>query len=65
MSPLHHAFVSAISILKTVKEALAHPGWQQAMIAEMNALESNGTWKLVPLPHGKSEVGCRWVFAIK
>ena len=35
------------------------------MIDEMNALESSSTWKLVPLPHGKSKVGCRWVFAIK
>jgi len=68
LSPLHHAFVSAvstISIPKTVKEALSHPGWRQAMIDEMNALESSSTWKLVPLPHGKSKVGCRWVFAIK
>jgi len=68
LSPLHHAFVSAvstISIPKTVKEALSHPGWRQAMIDEMNALESSSTRKLVPLPHGKSKVGCRWVFAIK
>ena len=31
LSPLHHAFVSAvstISIPKTVKEALSHPGWR-------------------------------------
>lgn len=41
--------MSAISIPKTVKEALAHPGWRQALIAEMNALESSSAWKLVPL----------------
>ena len=68
MSPLHHAFASAISTIsipKTVKETLAHPGLRQAMIDEMNALESRSTWKLIPLPHGKSKVGCLWVFAIK
>ena len=35
------------------------------MIDEMTALESNSTWTLVPHPHGKSTVGCRWVFTIK
>ena len=68
LSPSHYAFVSAISAItipKTVKEALAHPGWRQAMIDEMTALESSGTWKLVPLPPDKSTVGCRWIFAIK
>ncbi|KAL2329609.1 hypothetical protein Fmac_017190 [Flemingia macrophylla] len=28
-------------------------GWRQAMIDEMQALEHNGTWELVPLPPGK------------
>ena len=35
------------------------------MIDEMAALHSSGTWKLVPLPPGKSIVGCRWVYTIK
>ena len=35
------------------------------MIDEMQALEHNGTWDLVPLPLGKKPVGCRWVYAIK
>ena len=35
------------------------------MIDEMQALEHNGTWELVPLPQGKKPVGCRWVYAIK
>ena len=46
-------------------EALAHPGWHQAIIDELSALHNNGTWELVPLPSGKSVVGCRWAFAIK
>ncbi|XP_068490296.1 uncharacterized mitochondrial protein AtMg00820-like [Phaseolus vulgaris] len=46
-------------------DALAHPGWRQAMLDEMNALQNNGTWELVPLPSRKSVVGCRWIFAIK
>ena len=41
------------------------PGWRQAMADELSALHNSGTWELVPLPSGKSVVGCRWVFAIK
>jgi len=39
--------------------------WSQATIAEMQALDQNNTWELVPLPYGKKIVGCRWVYAIK
>jgi len=28
-------------------------------------LRKNETWDLVPLPTGKSVVGCRWVYAVK
>ncbi|RVW93623.1 Retrovirus-related Pol polyprotein from transposon RE1 [Vitis vinifera] len=50
---------------KSTQEALSHPGWRQAMVDEMTALHSNGTWDLVVLPSGKSTVGCRWVYAVK
>ncbi|RVW98210.1 Retrovirus-related Pol polyprotein from transposon RE2 [Vitis vinifera] len=40
-------------------------GWQQAMVDEMAALHSNGTWDLVVLPSNKSTVGCRWVYTVK
>ncbi|RVW76736.1 Retrovirus-related Pol polyprotein from transposon RE2 [Vitis vinifera] len=50
---------------KSTHEALSHPGWRQAMVDEMAALHSNGTWDLVVLPSGKSTVGCRWVYAVK
>ena len=68
LSTPYYAFVSSldsVSIPKTTDEALAHPGWRQAMLDEMSALHSNGTWDLVSLPPGKSPVGCRWVYAVK
>jgi hypothetical protein len=68
LSPTYCAFVSAlssVSIPKTIQEALSHPGWRQAILDEMSALESNHTWELVPLPSGKSIVGCRWIFNVK
>ena len=68
LSSPYSAFVSAISSVslpKSTHEALSHPGWRQAMVDEMAALHSNGTWDLVVLPSGKSTVGCRWVYAVK
>ncbi|RVW52614.1 Retrovirus-related Pol polyprotein from transposon TNT 1-94 [Vitis vinifera] len=68
LSSPYSAFVSAISSVslpKSTHEALSHPGWRQAMMDEMAALHSNGTWDLVVLPSGKSTVGCRWVYVVK
>ncbi|KAL5854459.1 hypothetical protein ACOSQ4_004261 [Xanthoceras sorbifolium] len=50
---------------KSYSEAAAHPKWQEAMSYELQDLQANGTWSLVPLPVGKSPIGCKWVFKIK
>ena len=57
--------VFCVTIPKNVQEALDHPGWRQAMIVEMQALENSGTWELVPLSPGKKTIGCKWVYAVK
>ncbi|XP_060969394.1 retrovirus-related Pol polyprotein from transposon TNT 1-94 isoform X4 [Cannabis sativa] len=44
------ASLDSITIPKTVREAMSHPGWLAAMIEKMNALVANGTWVLVDLP---------------
>ena len=35
------------------------------MVAEIQVLESNDTWELVPLPPRKQIVDCRWACAIE
>ena len=68
LSSTYSAFVSTISTVslpKNTNEALSHPGWRQAMVDEMAALHSTGTWDLVVLPVGKFPVGCRWVYTVK
>ncbi|CAL2252490.1 unnamed protein product [Prunus armeniaca] len=47
------------------EDALSNPKWMDAMNVEMDALNKNKTWDLVPLPRGKKAVGCRWVFTLK
>ena len=39
--------------------------WRVAIQKEMDSLAENETWELVPLPHGRKAVGCKWVFKIK
>ena len=46
LSPSYYVFVSNLStvpIPKSVSEAHVHPGWQQAMVEEMTALNANNT----------------------
>lgn len=57
--------LSSTHIPGDIREALSSPEWSQAIMTEMEALNKNHTWSLVPLPKGKRTVGCRWVFSIK
>lgn len=68
LSPSYGAFITFLSFVstpKSVKEALSHPGWCQAMVDEMFALHLLGIWELVPLPKGKTIVGYRWLYTVK
>jgi len=68
LSPSYFSFVfslSSLTVPSNVHKALGHPGWRQTMIDEMQALENNGTWELVPLPPVKKTVSCRWVYTVK
>lgn len=64
----HESFVnklSFVSIPSKVHDALKDSKWSKAIEAEMEALEKNYTWELVPLPHGKKTVGCKWIYTVK
>lgn len=44
----------------TVKEALAYPSWLQAIQDELQALEANQTWELVPRTPQMNVIGTKW-----
>ncbi|XP_019181569.1 PREDICTED: uncharacterized protein LOC109176569 [Ipomoea nil] len=68
LSSPYYAIVSHLSsgtIPKTTHQALSDPGWRQTMLTETEALQDSGTWELVPLPHGKFVIGCKWIYMVK
>ncbi|VVA41194.1 PREDICTED: Retrovirus-related Pol poly from transposon, partial [Prunus dulcis] len=39
--------------------------WKEAMNAEIETIEKNGTWELVERPTDKPVIGVKWVFKTK
>lgn len=46
---------------KSYKEASSNSLWVSAMTKELEHLQNNNTWELVPLPTGKKVISCKWV----
>ena len=60
--------IADIEIPNTYVEALKSQHrnhWKQACDNEINSLQKNKTWKLLPLPPGRKAIACKWVFKIK
>jgi hypothetical protein len=50
---------------RSVRAALAHPGWKAVMEDELTSLHQNQTWKLVPHTTDMHIIGSKWVFKTK
>jgi len=50
---------------KCYEEAILHPGWQEAMDREFQALFDTHTWDIISLPQGKKPIACKWVYKVK
>lgn len=66
--PATHALVTTLTQLqepKSYEQACKDPGWVAAMNTEIEALMTNNTWELVPLPQGKKAISNKWVYKVK
>jgi len=53
---------------RSYEEALNSPDsdkWKEAIRKELDSHRENNTWTIVPKPHNRSLIGCKWVFKIK
>jgi hypothetical protein len=50
---------------KNFDKANKHDDWIRAMNEELDQIETNNTWELVPRPEDKNVIGFKWVFKNK
>ena len=50
---------------KTLKSALKRPKWVATMQKQIDALQHNNTWNLVPRPPNTNIIGSKWFYHIK
>lgn len=65
--PDHVALLSTSSLdePKSYAQASKHSHWVEAMHKELQALQQNKTWTLVPSSLDQNVIGCKWVFKVK
>ncbi|XP_041017926.1 uncharacterized mitochondrial protein AtMg00820-like [Juglans microcarpa x Juglans regia] len=61
----YHIVVDLPKEPKTIHSALNHDGWTKALQDEIQALQDNNTWTLVPHSPHMDVIGCKWVFTTK
>ena len=49
----------------SLKDALAHDHWVEAMKSELGSIYKNNTWELCDLPKGKKSIATKWIYKVK
>lgn len=60
-----HVALSSVIEPRGFKSASKDPKWMAAMVDEIEALNQNNTWTLVPRPSSMNVVGSKWVLRVK
>ena len=50
---------------KNLTKSSEDDNWIKAMNEELDQIEKNQTWELVPRPEGKNVIGTKWIFKNK
>jgi hypothetical protein len=50
---------------KTFAYSIKYEDWIKSMNEELDQIEKNQTWELVPRPKNKNVVGTKWIFKTK
>jgi transposase InsO family protein len=67
---IHSPEQTHLALLSTIEpncfeEASKDESWNKAMDEELDQIEKNDTWELVPRPKNKNVIGTKWVFRNK
>ena len=60
-----HCYMLVISHPQTYQQYCTDPIWKSEMEDELQSVQENNTWELVPLPPKRKVVQCKWVFQTK
>ena len=60
-----HCYMLISSDPQAYQQACTDPRWKLAMEDELQSLQENNTWELVPLPTKRKVVQCKWVYQTK
>ena len=63
----HHALIAEICDEEplSLKDALAHDHWVEAMKSELGSIYKNNTWELCDLPKGRKAIATKWIYKVK
>jgi len=68
----HEAFLATTSLdadepdsYTEAVNSVKAPEWNIAIADELKSITDNGTWEIVDLARGRTQVQCRWVFRVK
>jgi hypothetical protein len=64
---LYQTKIALLSLVepRSIKEACKYENWIKAMNEELDQIEKNQTWQLVPRPKNKNVIGTKWVYENK